>query len=101
VVSAAVISVVGRAAIARRLHGSAAAEARRELSRRLSAMVALGIDERLLEDAKSVADRYRLRALDALHLAAAQEIRDETLLFATWDGELERAARRAGLTTAL
>lgn len=101
VTSAAVIAVEARAAVARRLRGRAADEARRELSHRLNGMVLLDVDETLLERAAAVTDRFRLRALDAVHLAAATLVRDESLLFASWDGELKHAAEEAGLTVAL
>jgi predicted nucleic acid-binding protein len=64
-------------------------------------MTMLHLDGPVLARAASVAERHRLRVLDAVHLAAALEAHDSTLLFATWDGELRQAASRAGLTTAL
>jgi hypothetical protein len=100
VVSAATIIVEARAAVARRLTGRAAARATRELGSRLDAMEVAAIDDALLQLAASTAGRFRLRALDAVHLAAALEIEDESLVLATWDRELARAASSAGLAVA-
>jgi predicted nucleic acid-binding protein len=101
VVSAGIVAIEARAAVARRLRGVAATGARRQLSVRLSGMALLHLDRVLTAKAASVADRYRLRALDAVHLAAALEVRDSSLVFATWDAEVREAAARAGLVTAL
>jgi predicted nucleic acid-binding protein len=55
----------------------------------------------LLRDASSLAEQYPLRAMDALHLASAQLIgprsAEESLMFASWDDALDRAAKREGL----
>ncbi|MDP9362133.1 MAG: type II toxin-antitoxin system VapC family toxin [Acidobacteriota bacterium] len=54
----------------------------------------------LLRGAAALAERYPLRAYDALHLASARLLRGNTELdavtFATWDGALEHAASREG-----
>ncbi len=97
VVSAAVVRVEARAAIARRLRAREAALARSELSDRLDEIEIVGVDGTLVAAAETVADRYRLRALDALHLAAAHRVSDPTLVVATWDRELRAAAESAGL----
>lgn len=86
-----------RAMIARRLSGRTAARARRFLDRLWASVDVVPIDDRLLEDAAAAADTHRLRALDALHLAAALEAHDRALVLATWDRELRFAAQRAGL----
>lgn len=57
------------------------------------------VDQRLAEDAAGLAVAHRLRALDALHLAAALTIADEAPTFVTWDARLHRAARKCGLRT--
>jgi predicted nucleic acid-binding protein len=100
VVSAATLVVEGHAAIARRLSGRRVARAAEHLERRLDQMELSALDDLLLEDACTVARRFRLPALDALHLAAAARLADESLVFATWDRELSRAARGAGLIVA-
>lgn len=57
------------------------------------------IDPGLAEDAAQLAVTSGLRALDALHLAAALSLSGEGLTFATWDARLHRAAREHGLRT--
>ncbi len=58
------------------------------------------VDDSLLDAASAVAVRHRLRAYDAVHLAAAAKVRlgsgEETTL-ATFDRELWRAADAEGL----
>lgn len=50
--------------------------------------------------AGEVAERHRLRANDAIHLASALELADAELVLAAWDVDLRRAAREAGLRLA-
>jgi len=57
------------------------------------------IDHDLAERAARVALSDRLRACDALHLAAALASPAAGLTFATWDARLHRAARAHGLRT--
>lgn len=57
------------------------------------------VDRGLAEHAAALAVEHRLRALDALHLAAALTLADEDPTFATWDHDLHRAARACGLRT--
>lgn len=56
-------------------------------------------DRGLCERAGQLAASHRLRALDALHLAAALSLPAGDLTFATWDVRLHRAAREEGLAT--
>ena len=56
--------------------------------------------ESLIHEAARLAEAYRLRAYDAIHLASAATANREIglpVVFASWDGPLERAARREGL----
>jgi predicted nucleic acid-binding protein len=57
------------------------------------------LDRDLAEHAALLAIASGLRALDALHLAAALSLPVECLIFATWDARLHRAAREHGLST--
>jgi predicted nucleic acid-binding protein len=57
------------------------------------------VDRELAERAAEIARATRLRALDALHLAAALRLGDDAPTFATWDARLHRAAHRHGLRT--
>jgi uncharacterized protein len=88
-----------RAAIARRLRPRAAARARPLLDEYWQEVQTVAVDDWLIGIAARVADAARLKTLDALHLAAAQEIQDMALVFATWDEELRQAAQAAGLST--
>jgi len=57
------------------------------------------LDRDLAEHAAQLAIASGLRALDALHLAAALSLSAECLIFATWDARLHHAAREHGLRT--
>jgi uncharacterized protein len=57
------------------------------------------ISQSLVEHAADLAVSTGLRALDAMHLAAALTLPPAELTFATWDARLHRAARARGLRT--
>jgi len=57
------------------------------------------VDRSLAEHAAELAVEHGLRALDAMHLAAALSFPSAELTFATWDARLHRAARAEGLGT--
>lgn len=57
------------------------------------------LDHELAEDAARLALLSGLRTLDAMHLAAALTLSVESVIFATWDVRLHRAAREQGLRT--
>jgi len=58
------------------------------------------ISDALVRNAGRLAERHGLRGFDAIHLAAATDLRDpdDGLAFGCFDGELNRAARRERLT---
>jgi predicted nucleic acid-binding protein len=89
--------VEGRATIARRVTRRTR-RARRELDERWEQVQTETVDDELIAGAVRVADVYRLRSLDALHLAAAVRVGGD-LSFVTWDAELRAAASAAGFTT--
>jgi predicted nucleic acid-binding protein len=63
-------------------------------------LLRIDLDELLVKEASGVAERYRLRGYDAVHLASALAIAanaGETVVFGSWDHALDVAARRAGL----
>jgi predicted nucleic acid-binding protein len=99
VVSVSIGYVEARAALARRLAPQDGRRARRRLAEYWQPVETVRVDELLIADGADLADSRRLRALDALHLAAAEQVRDEALVFVTWDGELAQAARDAGFAT--
>jgi uncharacterized protein len=57
------------------------------------------LDRELSERAGGLAVETQLRALDAVHLAAALSIERQVLTFATWDVRLHQVARERGLHT--
>jgi predicted nucleic acid-binding protein len=73
------------------------ARARQRLMRMLEQVAIVELTAPLGEAAGAVAERYRLRALDAIHLASALAGDDGDTVMVTWDRELAVAARRAGL----
>ena len=91
--------VEGHAAIARRIRVSSRGHCARAAGRLLGADQAVPIDDGLIVLAARVAGLYRLRAHDAIHLAAAVQTGPD-LTFVSWDNELVAAARSAGFATA-
>jgi len=59
----------------------------------------IAVDRELVRRAARLAVTTGLRALDAMHLAAALSLSAESPVFATWDRRLHRAARENGLPT--
>jgi hypothetical protein len=57
------------------------------------------LDQLLAERAATLVVDHELRALDAIHLAAALGLSVEDRTVATWDARLHRAARERGLRT--
>ena len=58
------------------------------------------VTESLVRVAAHMAERHRLRAYDAIHLASATTVKErvaESVAFACWDTHLEAAASREGL----
>jgi uncharacterized protein len=89
-----------RGAIARRLARAAARRARDILDEDRAEVETIEVDDSLIARASEVTDLHRLRALDALHLAAAVELGHPELVVATWDKHLARAVRAEGLALA-
>jgi predicted nucleic acid-binding protein len=60
------------------------------------------VTESVIRAGARLAERHRLRAYDAVHLASATVLREvgsaEPVMFASWDAVLGRAARREGLS---
>ena len=55
-----------------------------------------GLDPALAHSAGDLAEAHGLRGDDAVHLATALSVESDSLLLATWDGDLARAAVAAG-----
>ena len=60
----------------------------------------LEIDERLVRRAGELAQYHALRGDDAVHLAAAERIRDDTTVMVAGDRDLRTAARTLGMAVA-
>jgi predicted nucleic acid-binding protein len=91
----------GRAALAAaaragRIDETEARGAATDLRRACSAMRLVGVDWTLAEHAGTLAELHGLRGYDAVHLATALAVDDASLVVATWDRDLARAASRAG-----
>lgn len=56
----------------------------------------IGLDPDLAHTAGELAEAHGLRGCDAVHLATALSIHVDSMLLATWDGDLARAAVAAG-----
>lgn len=105
VATSAIAYVEARAAFARRHwegglsaggHRSLTRDFERDWSRYLTIEVAAAVIRR----AARLAERHRLRAYDAVHLASARTVADRVarpFTFASWDAALARAAAREGL----
>lgn len=73
------------------------ATARRDLDRAISSLGIVEVHPGLALAAGDVAERFALRALDAVHLASALALGGRDTLVVTWDRSLARAATAAGL----
>ena len=60
----------------------------------------LEVDEYLARRAGELAQHHALRGYDAVHLAAAERIRDDTTVMVAGDRDLCEAARRLGMAVA-
>lgn len=61
-------------------------------------LVALGLDASLAHSAGQLAKTHGLRGYDAVHLATAVGLEPDSVLPATWDVDLARAAVAEGLS---
>ncbi len=82
--------------LARLLSGPALTRAREACERDLDAMALVSLDERGWRRAADIGEITGVRSLDALHLAAAQQLHVPDLLFCTFDLRLGQAARSLG-----
>ncbi len=63
----------------------------------------MAVNERLAHSAAALADKHLIKSLDALQLASAVTLRDrvaDSLLFSSWDDQLNSAAAAEGLALA-
>jgi predicted nucleic acid-binding protein len=105
IATSAIAYVEARAAfVSRRYEGGLSAGDVRRIVRALDAdwdrYLVVQVTEALIREGARLAEAHRLRAYDAVHLAAAAALHGrlaEPLVFASWDTGLERAAKREGL----
>jgi predicted nucleic acid-binding protein len=97
--TASICYVETRSALGR-LRGARLDHARLELERLWLDFNVVQLAEHLVRHSGDVADSSRLRAGDAVHLSSALILADSDLVVATWDEDLGRAAREAGLAVA-
>lgn len=83
--------------LARLLDGSALSRAREACERDFDGMALVMVDERIGRRAADIAEVLGVRSLDALHLAAAQQLQIPDLYFCTFDLRQGHAARQLGL----
>jgi prevent-host-death family protein len=93
-------AAIAAAARGARLPPARAEEARGTFDERWQAVLVVELDEPLALQAAEAADRYGLRAADAIQLASALVLEDLELVFATWDDRLRAAAADADLAVA-
>lgn len=93
-------AALARARRARRLAPGAFVSAKAELERLWREIDHVEVDDRLVWLAGDVAEALAIRAYDAVHLAAALIVADVDVVVATWDIDLAKAGRAAGLSVA-
>ena len=76
------------------------ARARETVEEYISDVDLVDVTETVTRDAGELAERYGLRAHDAVHLATVAGVADESTVLVATDAELVRAARAHGITTA-
>ena len=104
VATSAMAYVEARAAFVRRRHeGGLSFRQYRYVIRHLdddwSRYLVVGVTDTIIRDAARLAEKRYLRTYDAVHLASAVAIHDQTsepLVFVSWDHHLGRAAGQEG-----
>lgn len=94
--TAAVTEVEVRRVLAIRLHSVALNEARSDFLRDWERMSVVALDATTLGQAADLAERTRLRSLDAIHLAAFMRAGSRSTRLLTFDVRLAAAARSLG-----
>ena len=100
-----VAQIEGRAALAfarraGRITARGYATAKRDLDRAIGSLRIIEVRPGLARAAGDVAERFALRALDAVHLASALALGGHDTVVVTWDRTLALAARTARLAVA-
>jgi len=90
------IAAAGRA---RRLTRSGTTRVRNAFEEAWRQFAVVEVTASVASSAASAADRHRLRALDAIHLASARVL-SPGIVIASWDEHIRRAAQEGGLAVA-
>ncbi|MBI4588220.1 MAG: type II toxin-antitoxin system VapC family toxin [Candidatus Rokubacteria bacterium] len=104
IATSAIAYIEARAAFARRRHegGLSAGDYRRiirDLDADWSHCLIVEVTDPLIREGARLVEAHRLRAYDAIHLASAVTVHRrlaEPVVFASWDLDLEKVARREG-----
>lgn len=102
--TSAIAYVEARAALVRRLHegGLSVGEYRRvvrDLDGDWNHYLVVEVTDSLIREGARLAEKHRLRAYDAVHVASAVAVHRrlaEPVVFASWDHNLEKVAKREG-----
>jgi predicted nucleic acid-binding protein len=93
-------SALASAQRVRRISSAELKEVRSKLRRVWTQVQVIDLDEPVAIAAGDAAEAFNLRGYDAVHLATALTLQDESLLIATWDSDLRAAALEVGLRIA-
>src|SRR4051812_38396046 len=85
---------------ARRISMAELDEVKGSLRRVWTQVQVVDLDELVAAAAGDAAETFGLRGYDAVHLATALALQDESLLMATWDSDLRAVALKVGLMIA-
>lgn len=83
-----------------RLSSAAYGKTKSGLAQRFGQMYIVEVSAAVALRAGELAERHALRGYDAVHLASAISLEDSDAIFVSWDSQLGRAARAAGMVTA-
>jgi predicted nucleic acid-binding protein len=83
-----------------RITASELDSAKSKLTRLWAQVQVVDLDEPFASSAGDLAESHALRGFDAVHLATALALDDESLIVATWDADLRTAALETGLRVA-
>lgn len=93
-------SALAAASRAGRISSRELEQIKRRLDRVWTQTQIVDFDDSIAQSAGDSAEQFGLRGYDAVHLATAMSLRDESLVVATWDEDLARACIEADLPVA-
>lgn len=90
-------SALAAAQRAGRISSAELDEVKQRLDRRWWQAQVIDVDQPIARSAGDIAERFGLCGYDAVHLATAMSLQDDSLLIATWDRELASTCLEVGL----